>query len=771
MANYNPTDITVGNITYKLSDALKNVFSVDDTVDLSICKTAWNKTNVIMPSIRTSSTDSIASKLPLMIPSDKKDLQHYISNHSPRNSVAFNVTYNPAIPKQQINMYPCMVSSGANCIIGTQYDSTYSYYNSTTLVSNSDMKVLTDFKYNHIVCIAPTITGWSKTEDTTTPEHAIPFEDFVTSPSSFWVNGADLPSVSYIWNGTSYEQSGASNINNIRPAYIFNAPWLQGICINGLLQKNGKASIKNYKGSNSADVTTVPNYASVSSNDNTDGISTRLPFGFYINNSTFGNHMCYSLIDLSELKTEIPFDNFPEATSSLVTGTYDIGTSEITTPQYKASLKYQYRVTRTADTRYGYSDVTSEINFLYDGQLYYDLLSGLGVYFVETASTLTGLTPDTLMNSSGVYLGAMNHSGYTICQFLTGTDLRDYDGYNKTGSWDNTGWSPDNPLDTSDEYDTIGLTLNANGASFCHWYAVTQSQMYELLAWCNDITQVPEGLNPMSRIVGVMQAPVSIPTISATTPVSIMFGTNDTHVSGALLGNQGSYSTMHIGDYQYSVQNPTYLSFEPYTKLSLYIPYCGTVDLPPSVFINSTISIDFLYDIFTGECAGVVSRNGTFYTSIGGHFMTTHAISAENMGAIKQAVIRGSLGVVGAGAGAVISSGAGNLLGAGAGLAGMVSTIDSTLSAKDTISPEMRGTMGGRCNFYKPNVCILYKTETVPSDNQNNTKTTRGLPCEKVMQIDEGDGFTVIENPVISGNMTASEKSRLESIYSSGVIL
>lgn len=59
-----------------------------------------------------------------------------------------------------------------------------------------------------------------------------------------------------------------------------------------------------------------------------------------------------------------------------------------------------------------------------------------------------------------------------------------------------------------------------------------------------------------------------------------------------------------------------YLDLEPYTTASLYVPYCGTTELPMSVIAGETIGITYLVDMTTGAMTAAIMK----YSSSGAFF-------------------------------------------------------------------------------------------------------------------------------------------------------
>ena len=269
-----------------------------------------------------------------------------------------------------------------------------------------------------------------------------------------------------------------------------------------------------------------------------------------------------------------------------------------------------------------------------------------------------------------------------------------------------------------------------------------------------------------------MQTPFNVPDY-ALTGATLPIISTDAYTSiarGNPLGNQGSYSTINLGGYYIAPMHNSYLDYAPYTKIELYVPYCGIVDLPPAMFIDSTVNITFIYDIFTGECGAAIFRNDTYYTYIGGNFTAMQALSSENVGAIKAAVINGTMATLGGFAATVGGVATGNLPIAAGGLAAMVKGGISTFTNLNSISPTMRGSSGGRCNFYLPNTCILYIT--TPHDVTDTAYNNHiGRSVMRGVTLSENMGYTVCDNAHISGDMTAQEKSEIENMLNSGVIL
>lgn len=350
-------------------------------------------------------------------------------------------------------------------------------------------------------------------------------------------------------------------------------------------------------------------------------------------------------------------------------------------------------------------------------------------------------------------------TGYTT-DYTRTSDIDEWVSFNHTVP------EPESDKPSADKLDDIGLNLNANGNSFIHYYACTQENLEALLAWCNSQTQ----FNAIDWIIGVKQAPCNIPSISSCSPAEIYLKGIGTEVNAYSIGNQGSSSTTDIQSYAITRLHNNFLDYEPYTHIDLYVPYCGSVSLPPSLFMGRTLKTEMIYDIFSGECSCAIFADNTYYTSIGGVFMTQQAVSAEQMGSIHNAVVNGAMSIIGGGISTVAGAVAGNPLMAVGGAVSMVGGAVKSYQTINSISPEVRGNSGGRCNFYKPDSYILMIT-TPNNSTDSNFKKVNGLMCCKSCDLTRGMGMTVIDRPIINGDMTQTERQEIESYMKSGVIL
>ena len=371
-----------------------------------------------------------------------------------------------------------------------------------------------------------------------------------------------------------------------------------------------------------------------------------------------------------------------------------------------------------------------------------------------------------------VRLGVMDANGLiTHNEWIVGeTGIANSENPNKNGSYsDLPEWKPSGGGD-EDELEDSEITLNANGNSFIKWFAVTGQNLLSLIDSFNS-ESVPAGFVPLDHIVGVYQAPFNIPEFSnCGTLTNIFVGKYDTNVQGMPLLNQGSYSTTGIIASKYiEPTHNNFLDYEPYTSLSLYLPFCGSCNLDANLFVGKTVNVDYYFDIFSGDVIANVYANGTLYKTLSGNFTISQPITSQNVGLQKDTVIKGAVGVATNMLGTAGFAMSGNISGALSGAVGATISSISTYTHLNGISPVATKGGGGRSIFYTCKNIILYKSTAI--ENHGAYEKYRGKVCNYDSKLSECHGYTVVDNPHIEIKCTNTEKDEITKLLEQGVIL
>ena len=87
-----------------------------------------------------------------------------------------------------------------------------------------------------------------------------------------------------------------------------------------------------------------------------------------------------------------------------------------------------------------------------------------------------------------------------------------------------------------------------------------------------------------------------------------LIGTNDNLDNTYTLSNPIVY--LDGGELWLPYTYNSYMDFEPYTSVSIYVPYCGTQELQPSLVVGRKLNLTYCVDMLTGACTAIVMGRG-----------------------------------------------------------------------------------------------------------------------------------------------------------------
>ena len=137
--------------------------------------------------------------------------------------------------------------------------------------------------------------------------------------------------------------------------------------------------------------------------------------------------------------------------------------------------------------------------------------------------------------------------------------------------------------------------------------------------------------NPLDVVKGLTFYPFDVANKAPNTGTldndTIVLGTIDTGVNATALID--SFVVIDCGSCTYF---PVYgvndfRSYAPYSSAELHIPYCGSVEISPELYLNHTISVKMIVDLKTGGCLALIYRDGMVVDSVGGTIGITIPIS------------------------------------------------------------------------------------------------------------------------------------------------
>lgn len=366
--------------------------------------------------------------------------------------------------------------------------------------------------------------------------------------------------------------------------------------------------------------------------------------------------------------------------------------------------------------------------------------------------------------------------------------------HGSAGEDDDSSEVTENPIQGGDETDPVineplnRPSLPTKGAcmsGFVKLYDISDTKLQELCDFMWDdslLTNLGRLFNdPREIIVGIMVFPFK-PT-HVTNNATIYAGNLSTGITADLVTNE--YETFFGGSCRIPKGNSDFMSFAPYRKMKLFIPYCGEHEIDPSAVYGSTLKLYYSISFFSGNCIAMVSRtreggpeeylwfyggqvafqipmSGEDFTrtlsslisagiSIGGALATGGASMAA-VGAGKNPEL--AQGVVRAQTGAKVAKGAGGLF--------------SGSAAPSVSYSSGGGASSGFLSTQQPHITI---EEAIPAFDGDQNQYI-GNTFYKTMKLDDCNGYTKCFEQHIEGlEATESELGEIDDWLTNGVII
>lgn len=335
-------------------------------------------------------------------------------------------------------------------------------------------------------------------------------------------------------------------------------------------------------------------------------------------------------------------------------------------------------------------------------------------------------------------------------------------------------------------------------------FSLTQSELNSFTNYLwSDLFSLPTVTkylnNATEHILSLHILPFTVATDSSR---EIKFMGIGTSVNGHVVSRQ--HQQIDCGSVLLEEYYGSALDYNPWTKIKLYVPYCGEIELDPDEVMGKSVSLKYTIDILTGDCYANIAVSGTTMYQLSGNCAMRLPVSASNWSSVLRAAASGlaiaagvgatAMGAVGAGLTAAGASTIGSAY-AGGGTAMDVSTMDaglalqragqavtertpqvgSTNSYMATMSQKSSfvhtGVQTGGASFMSvqvPYILIKRPRQALP-ENYNHYV---GYPAHYTRTLGNMSGFTQIVdwNPS-SIPCTENERTEIDRLLKEGVIL
>ena len=306
-------------------------------------------------------------------------------------------------------------------------------------------------------------------------------------------------------------------------------------------------------------------------------------------------------------------------------------------------------------------------------------------------------------------------------------------------------------------------TVVPAGSASSLWkiYNPTQAQVDAFGSWLwssNFVEQLKKLFNdPMQAIIGIHKV-FATPSIGGTATIKV--GYLDSEVPSDWVDDQ--YTTIDCGTVNLRECFGNVFDYAPYTRVSLYLPFIGIVDLDVADVMRSSINIIYHVDVLTGACLADVkvirdACGGVLYQYSGSAIVTYPVSSGNYMG-----MVAGVLSVASGIAGTVLSGGA--LAPALIGGAVGASHLHTDVSHSGGFSG-CAGAMGGK----KPYLIISRPQPALAGNFEHFT----GLPANAHVTLANCSGMTRVKSVYVKSihRATDEEKDMIESQLKAGVLV
>lgn len=241
------------------------------------------------------------------------------------------------------------------------------------------------------------------------------------------------------------------------------------------------------------------------------------------------------------------------------------------------------------------------------------ITAGFGLFFTDNLSD----AQTKKLDDPGMMLGILDN-GIGYGDYSSGSENRDQIQWDLDDAHD-IDYDPDNPPDTDPNvYDTPSiLNTPSNCSSGTRYYVLNDAAITNLVGelWKAQESKPSDtsyidynneqylSNNPVDMIVSCKRFPVS--PAKSSSPEALVLGQYETNVQGYTLSSTTSW--IDLGSKLVYRHFHNYLDYD--TKLVLYIPFCGCIDLDTSVWMGETINVYMAIDYITGSVTAYLIRD------------------------------------------------------------------------------------------------------------------------------------------------------------------
>lgn len=301
-------------------------------------------------------------------------------------------------------------------------------------------------------------------------------------------------------------------------------------------------------------------------------------------------------------------------------------------------------------------------------------------------------------------------------------------------------------------------SFDTTGNSLFTLYHVTPSQLNSLAdyLWSTLPIDAFKKLfsSPADSLISLVGYPVSVKHGGAK---NIKIGYADSGVASNVITDY--VQEFNLGSINVPAYYNNFLDNNPYTKVSIYLPFIGSCNLDADLVIGSTLGIKYRIEMLTGNCMALItvtSINGSYpIYQFNGNVAMQFPLSAGSYGSLYRNILTTGVSV----AGAIATKGASTSL-------AIASGANTVIGSKADISKSGNaGGSAGYCGILQPYVIVERPVTDIPS----NYSYYNGTVTNVTTTIGTLNGYCEMESvDVDSVTCTESEKAMLTDLLLTG---
>lgn len=266
----------------------------------------------------------------------------------------------------------------------------------------------------------------------------------------------------------------------------------------------------------------------------------------------------------------------------------------------------------------------------------------------------SGIATNGHFDDDDMYLGILEN-GIGNGKYSSGVENKNQEQWTWRDSNDSP-FDPSKDIDDNNYSDTTNFGSVSISDAFVTRYAVSAStleglakELYKSLDMCpEDVPfteySVSEYLvnSPIDCIVSVMKFPLNIYKYTSQISENIYFGRYKSGEFGYPL-RRAVVPMFDLGSCTYFKHFDDFRDYTPYSSATLYIPFCGTVDIDPAEYMGHTISVKMSIDFTTGSCCAYILKDSLCVNTASGTCAIEIPVSGIDAYTYNSQIYKGSI--------------------------------------------------------------------------------------------------------------------------------